>query len=59
MRIGELAGEGPARLGPARGAETLARLPAPMMPHLAEELWQALGHPSMLAESLGRAPIRP
>jgi len=30
--------------------ETLARLLAPMMPHLAEELWQSLGHQVMLAE---------
>jgi len=30
------------------GYETLARLVAPMMPHLAEELWQALGRAGML-----------
>jgi len=30
--------------------ETLARLLSPMMPHLAEELWQRLGHQVMLAE---------
>ena len=29
--------------------ETLVRLIAPMMPHLAEELWQALGHDGLLA----------
>jgi leucyl-tRNA synthetase len=31
--------------------EIMVRLSAPMMPHLAEELWQALGHESLLAES--------
>lgn len=30
--------------------ETLVRLVAPMMPHLAEELWQRLGHTTLLAE---------
>jgi len=30
--------------------ESMARLIAPMMPHLAEELWQRLGHDSLLAE---------
>jgi leucyl-tRNA synthetase len=30
--------------------EVLAHLVAPMMPHLAEELWQRLGHKAMLAE---------
>ncbi len=29
--------------------ETIVRLTAPMMPHLAEELWAALGHRSLLA----------
>ena len=32
------------------GLETLVRLLAPMMPHLAEELWQRLGHTTVLAE---------
>ncbi|GAB4572661.1 MAG: leucine--tRNA ligase [Rhodothalassiaceae bacterium] len=31
--------------------EILVRLVAPMMPHLAEELWQKLGHKTMLVES--------
>jgi leucyl-tRNA synthetase len=31
--------------------ESLARLAGPMMPHLAEELWQRLGHDHMLAET--------
>lgn len=31
--------------------ETLARLVGPMMPHLAEEMWQCLGHSSLLAEA--------
>ena len=29
--------------------ETLVRLVAPMMPHIAEELWQRLGHDALLA----------
>ena len=32
------------------GVETLVRLVAPMMPHLAEELWHRLGHTTLLAE---------
>jgi leucyl-tRNA synthetase len=31
--------------------ETLVLLSAPMMPHLAEECWQALGHKSLAAET--------
>ena len=31
-------------------AEYLVRIAAPMMPHLAEEGWAALGHTSLLAE---------
>merc|ERR1712185_249307 len=31
------------------GIETLTRLLAPMAPHVAEEMWQALGHDTMLA----------
>jgi len=31
--------------------ESLIRLAMPMMPHLAEELWQQLGHRTMLADS--------
>jgi len=33
-----------------RGLETLVQLSAPMMPHVAEELWQILGHADLLAE---------
>jgi leucyl-tRNA synthetase len=32
------------------GIETAVRLIGPMMPHLAEELWQALGHDRLLAD---------
>jgi len=34
------------------GYEALVRLFNPMMPHLAEELWQQLGHDTILAETL-------
>jgi leucyl-tRNA synthetase len=37
---------------PAAAADTFARLLAPFAPHLAEELWERLGHP----ESLSSAP---
>ncbi len=33
------------------GLETVARLIGPMMPHLAEELWQRLGHETPVAET--------
>ena len=33
------------------GIETLTQLLAPMAPHVAEEMWQALGHETMLAAS--------
>ncbi|HVH76298.1 MAG TPA: leucine--tRNA ligase [Stellaceae bacterium] len=32
------------------GLEALARLISPMMPHLAEEMWQSLGHRRLVAE---------
>jgi len=43
------AGETIAPAARREALETLARLTAPMMPHLAEELWQKLGHETMLA----------
>jgi len=33
------------------GLETAALLLGPMMPHLAEEMWQSLGHRSLVAET--------
>jgi leucyl-tRNA synthetase len=33
------------------GFETVTKLIAPMMPHLAEEMWQRLGHRSLLART--------
>lgn len=33
------------------GAEALVKMFAPMMPHLAEECWRALGHKELVAES--------
>jgi leucyl-tRNA synthetase len=33
------------------GVETLARLIAPMLPHIAEEMWEQLGHKSMLIDT--------
>jgi len=32
------------------GFEVVAKLINPMMPHLAEELWQTMGHKTMLAD---------
>src|SRR4029078_7155854 len=43
---------GGARRGGVREAlEIFVRLIGPMTPHLAEELWQSLGHRSLLADS--------
>jgi leucyl-tRNA synthetase len=43
--------EGPGAAAVLRdGIETAVRLINPMMPHLAEELWQALGHDRLLAD---------
>jgi leucyl-tRNA synthetase len=36
--------------------ETIARLIQPMMPHLAEELWERLGHAALLIESAWPEP---
>jgi leucyl-tRNA synthetase len=34
------------------GLETLVRLLAPMVPHLAEEMWQRLGHDALLVDTV-------
>ncbi len=46
-------GSAPADLGWAlrEAAETIVRISAPMVPHLAEESWRALGHETLLAEA--------
>src|SRR5207245_10580055 len=33
------------------GLEAATRLIGPMMPHLAEEMWQSLGHPGLIADA--------
>jgi len=49
--LADLAGDGSGERWVLReGYESLARLAAPMMPHLAEELWQALGQKSLLVD---------
>ena len=39
--------------------ETVVVLLGPMVPHLAEELWQALGHAGLLVETPWPALTRP
>jgi leucyl-tRNA synthetase len=34
------------------GLETIARLAGPMLPHIAEEIWEKLGHETILADQL-------
>ena len=49
--LAELGGENEAACWVRRrGLETLTRLIGPMMPHLAEELWQRLGHARLLCD---------
>jgi leucyl-tRNA synthetase len=49
--LGDVNGSGPADGWVLReGFEALVRMVAPMMPHLAEELWRHLGHTTMLAD---------
>ena len=48
--IGDVKGDDDASAAARRfGIETLTRLIYPMAPHIAEEMWQALGHDTMLA----------
>ncbi len=50
--IGEFAGGGGGDAWALREAlETVVLLAAPMMPHLAEELWQQLGHDTLVADT--------
>ena len=48
--IGDVKGDDDGSVAARRfGIETLTRLIYPMAPHIAEEMWQALGHDAMLA----------
>jgi leucyl-tRNA synthetase len=50
--LAELDGEDDATAWVRReGFETVTKLIGPMMPHLAEELWQKLGHSELVARS--------
>ncbi|MFL5218553.1 MAG: class I tRNA ligase family protein, partial [Microvirga sp.] len=51
--LGDTRGRGPSELGPAfrEAVEIFLRLLAPMMPHLAEECWRALGAKGLVAEA--------
>ncbi|MBX9945333.1 MAG: leucine--tRNA ligase [Reyranella sp.] len=48
---GAEAGDGSAKWALREALEIFVRLIGPMTPHLAEELWQALGHQSLLADT--------
>ena len=45
------AGDAAAGIVLREGMEIVTRLIGPMMPHLAEEMWQALGHRTLVAET--------
>ena len=51
-RLGEIAGDNEAARWVRReGFDTAVLLIGPMMPHLAEELWQRLGHDTLLVDT--------
>ncbi len=50
------AGDDTARWALREALEIFVRLIGPMTPHLAEEMWQALGHKSLLADSAWPLP---
>ncbi len=49
--LGELKGGADSAWVLREGLETAVLLAAPMMPHLAEEMWQALGHDTLVSET--------
>ncbi|MDX2224709.1 MAG: leucine--tRNA ligase [Rhodospirillaceae bacterium] len=50
--LGEMTTAGPAATAVYRfGVETLARLINPLTPHIAEEIWNLLGHTTLLADT--------
>ena len=55
--VGEVTGEGPGEPWALREAiETVVLLLGPLLPHLAEELWQRLGHQRLVVETAWPEP---